>query len=153
MTRQSLKRLVVDPVTRGLVAEAAVLVVCLWVGVHVLGYARLRSLLDRYARFRSSRRVAAPGTIYGVRWAIAAVSGRFPPATCLVSALAASAMLRRRGIASRFRIGVRATSSRVPRLEAHAWEDARAWLKRALSGVRSEAGGAPAGGSQTERKS
>jgi Transglutaminase-like superfamily len=121
MTAQSLKRLVVDPVARGLVIEAAFLVVCVWAGVRLLRYPRLQRVLDRYARSRAARSAAAPSTIGGVRWALAAVSRYFTPATCLVSALAASTMLRRRGVPSQFRIGVRVTPASVTRLQAHAW--------------------------------
>jgi hypothetical protein len=60
-------------------------------------------------------------TIGKVRWAITAVAVRFPSATCLVQALAADAILRRRGLAPELHIGVRADANSARRIEAHAW--------------------------------
>ena len=50
-----------------------------------------------------------------------AVAARFPSATCLVQALAADAILRRRGLACELRIGVRARDDSTVPIEAHAW--------------------------------
>ena len=76
---------------------------------------------------RDSTVVAHPSAIGSVRRAITAVAARFPSATCLVQALAADAMLRRRRLASELRLGVRlrdhGDSADVPDvpIEAHAW--------------------------------
>nr|UXE46012.1 hypothetical protein Hi04_10k_c554_00011 [uncultured bacterium] len=61
------------------------------------------------------------GTPARIVWALQAVSRRLPGKnSCLVQALAAQAMLRQRGYASEFRIGV---SGRDPTgaIKAHAW--------------------------------
>jgi predicted ATPase len=59
-------------------------------------------------------------TLRGIRWAIAAASHNLPwTSRCLVRALAAKWMLRRRQIPSTFYLGV-ATSERQS-FEAHAW--------------------------------
>lgn len=58
-----------------------------------------------------------------VGWAVTRIAGYFPSsAMCLAQALAARAMLRRRGIGSVLHVGV-ARSEAAP-FEAHAWLDA-----------------------------
>jgi hypothetical protein len=57
-----------------------------------------------------------------VGWAVRAVAGRTPwTSTCLAQALAASQMLRRRGIASALTLGVALAPEKDARMEAHAW--------------------------------
>jgi hypothetical protein len=60
-------------------------------------------------------------TIDSIRWAIAAVARQMPSATCLVQALAADAMLRRRGIGADLRFGVRRLPTGDVPIEGHAW--------------------------------
>jgi len=56
-----------------------------------------------------------------VAWAITAAAARFlAPMTCLTKALATDTMLRRKGLASELRLGVRRGDGADP-LEAHAW--------------------------------
>ena len=58
-----------------------------------------------------------------VGWAVSRVAARFPTsAMCLAQALAARAMLRRRGVASLLHLGV--ARSKEASFEAHAWLDA-----------------------------
>lgn len=53
---------------------------------------------------------------------MSAVARRVPAfRTCLVEALAAHAMLRRRGFPSELRLGVRTPGSQAASLVAHAW--------------------------------
>ena len=52
-------------------------------------------------------------------WAVGAAAPLVPRATCLVRALAAQALLARRGYASQLRLGVSGASGRP--FEAHAW--------------------------------
>ncbi|OFW26916.1 MAG: hypothetical protein A3H97_21950 [Acidobacteria bacterium RIFCSPLOWO2_02_FULL_65_29] len=55
-------------------------------------------------------------------WAMSAVARQFPAfRTCLVEALAVHAMLRRRGLPSEMRLGVRTPGSQAASLVAHAW--------------------------------
>ena len=112
-----------DRMDRRLVVEAASVMALVWTGLRLLRFPALRRLLDRYASTRTRLRAGEPPltTIGNVRWAITAVAPRFPSATCLVQALAADAILRRRGLAPELHIGVRADGNSARRIEAHAW--------------------------------
>jgi hypothetical protein len=101
------------PADRGLVREAALLLVVARVGIAVLPVPHLRKLLDgKWGRPR------AP--VERVGWAVTAAARRLPfRTTCLVDSLAADAMLRRRGYASEVRFGVRVPDGNE--LAAHAW--------------------------------
>jgi Transglutaminase-like superfamily len=113
---------------RRLVVEAAALMAIVWIGLRMHRFLMLRRMLDRFVALTSTHAgVAHPVAIGSVRSAITAVAVRFPAATCLVQALAADAMLRRRRLASELRLGVRlrdladrADAPSVP-IEAHAW--------------------------------
>jgi hypothetical protein len=106
---------------RRLVLEAASMMALVWIGLRLLRLPTLRRILDRYAEPPASTGPGEPQSSGPVRWAISAVAARFPPATCLVQALAADAILRRRGFASALRFGVRVRGSRAVPVEAHAW--------------------------------
>jgi hypothetical protein len=56
-----------------------------------------------------------------ILWAVESVARRSKSTTCLIQALAADAMLRRRGFASRIRVGVKPRQVGTDALEAHAW--------------------------------
>lgn len=108
---------------RRLVVEAAAVLVFVRLGVALLPFSALRVLLDRYARAGSPipPDAAAPG-VSRFTWAVAAAASRFPVRmSCLVQALAADAMLRRRGVSCRLRIGVHPRSTGSGALKAHAW--------------------------------
>jgi hypothetical protein len=109
-----------DRSDRRLVLEAAWLMALVWTGLRLLRLATLRRILDRYAGPPPGLPRPDPPSSGRVRWAISAVAARFP-ATCLVQALAADVLLRRRGLGSVLRIGVRLRGSRDVPLEAHAW--------------------------------
>jgi hypothetical protein len=91
-----------------------------WTGVHLLRFSTLRRVLDRCAGSPATRS-RGPHSSDSVSWAVAAVAARCPFATCLVQALAADAILRRRGLTSELRIGVRVRGNCDVPLEAHAW--------------------------------
>jgi hypothetical protein len=98
--------------------EAASFLLLVRVGLWTLPFAALRSLLERTARAGREPRgnAAAVGRIVG------AVARRVPlPMTCLVEALAAQAMLRRRGHDSTVRFGVRSGRIGGRAIDAHAW--------------------------------
>jgi hypothetical protein len=62
-------------------------------------------------------------TVLAIRWSIGAVAPWMPFRTlCLQQAIAARAMLARRGIGSVLHLGVQGITG--PKLEAHAWLDA-----------------------------
>jgi hypothetical protein len=110
-----------DRSDRRLVLEAASLMAVVWAGLRVMRLPTLRRILDRYAAAGSPIRPREPQSTARVRWAVAAVAARSSSATCLVQALAADALLRRRGVASELRIGVRTGRDPGVPLEAHAW--------------------------------
>ena len=101
--------------------EAAALVAIVRVSFWLTSYAATRRLLGRVAAHRSDRH-ASDHAVAAVRVGAAtrAAARRLPGTTCLVEALAAEAMLRRRGVASTLHIGVRAPVLATP-LDAHAW--------------------------------
>jgi Transglutaminase-like superfamily len=84
--------------------------------LRVLSPARIFAWADR--PLRHINRFAA-GEVSWISWAIETASaGRWMKASCLAQALAAHAMLRRRGISNRVCLGVNRNSDR---LAAHAW--------------------------------
>lgn len=95
-----------------------------WTGLRLLRLATLRRTLDRLAGSPASARSGQThaALIGRVRWSITAIATRVPAATCLVQALAADTMLRRRGVPCDLRIGVRAGDMGGP-IAAHAWVD------------------------------
>ncbi len=95
---------------RALVVEAAALLVCVRVGLHVLKFPTLRRYLARRASL-------SPRSASEITLAFAAAARRLPGTTCLAEALAVDAMLRRHGHAPRLKLGVREGG----RLDAHAW--------------------------------
>ena len=113
-----------DRARRRLLIEAAASIALVWAGLRVLPFLNLMRLLDRWAALPIARRrePANPNAVASVTWAVTTASARFPPATCLIQALAAAAMLRRRGLACQLRIGVRARgcAGGAP-IDAHAW--------------------------------
>ena len=112
-----------DRVRRRLLFEAVAAIIVVRVGLRVLPFLTLQRMLDRFGAWPIVRRHgrAASDVLPSVQWAMTTASARLP-ATCLVQALAAGVMLRRRGLACRLRLGVRTREgdSRA-RLEAHAW--------------------------------
>ena len=67
-----------------------------------------------------------PDAVARVVWAVQGVGRRLPGMTCLVQALAANAMLARRGVPARVRIGVRRSATPTAPLDAHAWLESAA---------------------------
>ncbi|MBI2299905.1 MAG: lasso peptide biosynthesis B2 protein [Armatimonadetes bacterium] len=106
---------------RWLLLEAA-----LWLGVMGLAVGRipLRRLLARLrlaAAQEASREPAAPGA-ERVGWAVRGAAARVPfQPTCLVSALAGAAMLRRRRMPATLTLGVAPGDGTPDPIQAHAW--------------------------------
>jgi transglutaminase superfamily protein len=114
--------LALDRSERRAVCEAAALTAFVSIGLRSLRFLTLRRLLDRYASLAAAPHDdAAPAAIACVVRAVQAVVARVPSATCLVQALVADAMLRRRGVASALRFGVRLPGGGATPLEGHAW--------------------------------
>jgi hypothetical protein len=108
---------------RGLIVEAVALIAIVWTGVRVDRLGTARRILDIYTS--RPRRIVSGETpammIREVSWAVRAVAARLPSATCLVQALAADAMLRRRRLRSELRIGVRDRGTASEPFDGHAW--------------------------------
>lgn len=106
---------------RSLVLEAAIALIVVRAGLAVFGFARVRRGIDRVAcRFSLQQTTPTSDAAPRVAWSIAAVTRRLPfRSTCLVESLAVDAMLRRRGVASEVRFGVRPPDGGM--LAAHAW--------------------------------
>jgi len=113
--------------------EAALLLTLVAVAVRVLPYQTVRRWLDRYVRTGAPRTVRVKAntastvrlkadTTYArqIAGTVSAVARRLGT-KCLPNALAADAMLRRRGYESHMRLGVRPPASAAHPLESHAW--------------------------------
>jgi hypothetical protein len=119
------------PADRRLLSEALALLALVRPGLVILPFSLVRRLLHSYATqdgdlhavHAASARDGEANVPARVAWAIAALSRRAPgPTTCLAQALVADALLRRRGVRSALRIGVRKPATDAPGpLQAHAW--------------------------------
>ena len=106
--------------------EAAGFLVLARVGLWTLPFQFLSAGIERVPARARSARIDHPVDIGRV---VDAVARRLPmPMTCLVQALAAKAMLRRRGYQSTLRFGVRTETIGRRRLRASLRLDAHAWL-------------------------
>ena len=100
-----------------LALEAAALSVCVYAGLRVLSFASLRRALDVCSRRSALRR---GDDMPHIAWAVEAVSRRLPGGrTCLIEALTADVMLRRRGHEPVLHLGVRRQTD--PPVDGHAW--------------------------------
>lgn len=102
-----------------LTIEAAALLAAVRAGLALLPFATVRRLLARWAPPRDARAPDAEA-LRRIRAAVERAGRHLPSTTCLVEALAADTMLRRRGYQSVVKFGVR---DHAPgrRLNAHAW--------------------------------
>jgi hypothetical protein len=114
--------LALDRTQRRLVIEAAGLMFAGWAGLRLFRFITLRRILDRVVALTPVRHLhPAEDIVPRVRRAVHAVGARCPQATCLVQALAADVMLRRRRVSSSLRFGVRLSGTAGDPLEGHAW--------------------------------
>jgi transglutaminase superfamily protein len=112
-----------------LAAEAALRLTAAWAALRVRPFERVvQGLGDFTAAGETDHReplgrTAEVEIARAVAWAVAAAARRMPfEATCLPQAIAAQAMLRRRGVAASVYLG--AGRDEEGRMEAHAWVDA-----------------------------
>jgi hypothetical protein len=104
---------------RRLAAEAALVSTFVRVGLKTLSFAALRRTLDVCSRRRA---LHSHGSVSSIAAAVERASRRVPGRrTCLVDALTADVMLRRRGYAPTVHLGVRKQRDRLPPLIGHAW--------------------------------
>ena len=96
---------------------AIVLLPLFWLGLHCFGLRRLQTWLQRpepaTATSLSMNEIVRIAALVNGAAALASI-----PATCLTRSLLLGWMLRRRGVASQLRIGVRMNQGK---LDAHAW--------------------------------
>src|SRR5579859_6026178 len=119
------------PSDRRLLREAATLLILVRCGLVILPFPVMRRLLHGYAsqdvdphgmRAPQERRTTERDVPARVAWAVGALSRRAPgPTTCLAQALVADALIRRRGVRSALRIGVKRSADAPGPLQAHAW--------------------------------
>ena len=110
---------------RGLVAEACVTLVLVETRLRLSSLKRqgLRDLVPVEGLSLAGGGPAERQAALDIGWAVTRIASYFPgSAMCLAQALAARAMLNRRGIASLLHVGV-ARSQAAP-FEAHAWLEA-----------------------------
>ena len=103
-----------------MILEATLVLAATRLGLSVAGHVNVDRRLSRWAH-RHPVREDAPDAVARVIRAVQGIGRRLPGMTCLVQALAANAMLSRRGVRARVRIGVRPTTRRAVPLDAHAW--------------------------------
>jgi hypothetical protein len=101
---------------RRLVREAALLLLRARMSAAIVPFSALRTSLGA----RRSKHALSSHSTERIVWSVTAVARRVPfRTTCLIDALAVDAMLRRRGVASDIRFGVKPPDGHV--LAAHAW--------------------------------
>jgi Transglutaminase-like superfamily len=108
---------------RRLLLNAAILLVAIRLGLRLVPVKTLRYLL---ARTQATTELQEADQVYvdRVPWAVTLVSRYLPaPTSCLTRALAAQALLSRRGYQSHLRIGV--AKGEDGQLEAHAWVESK----------------------------
>jgi len=103
-------------------SEAAILLLLVRVGFTVGSFAAVERCFERWFPQTTPSSSDPPPFVVAERVgaAVRAASRRLHGTTCLAETLAAAAMLRRRGLTSTRKIGVRAPADGVP-LDAHAW--------------------------------
>jgi hypothetical protein len=133
MTRTWHKFIALPPNERWLLAQATLLVVAARLGLWLLPFRVLPSMLERLARL-IPQRTSMPVAPERIAWAVVAVSSYVPLATCLTQALAARALLARQDCPAQLRIGVARAAH--GQLAAHAWVevDQRVILGGSISG-------------------
>ena len=90
-----------------------------WLGLRFLGLPRFQAMLQRRPLAAGQARALALPDLQGLGDAVNIAARHTPfPATCLTRSLLLGWLLRRRGVASDLRIGVRLTNGV---LDAHAW--------------------------------
>ena len=106
-----------SPSDRALFLIALLTIASVRVGLWLTSFRRLHRSLARIARPTGSPD-PTPGEVDRIGWAVRSAARFVPGATCLPQALAAEAILRRRGHPADLRLGVTRGDDRV---EAHAW--------------------------------
>ncbi len=104
---------------RRLLMQALLVVLCVRVGLRLLPFPRLRRALYRLTPRPRARREPDPAVVQEVVSAVRRVSRHVPGAACLTQALAAQALLARRGVPAL--LGIGAALGELDQARAHAW--------------------------------
>jgi Transglutaminase-like superfamily len=112
------KFIALPPAERRLIVAATALLAVTRVGLWILPFRWVLRASDALAHRPRPRGDGGP-SLERIVWAVGAAGRLVPWTTCLVRALAAQALLARRGHASQLRLGVAGGSGRA--FEAHAW--------------------------------
>ena len=116
MTQSRSRRTVRD---YALALEAACCLACARAALVAFAFRHIAAYCTRELRRQAPDGAGRDRAIRAVRWAVAAAAARLPGRTvCFPRALAAQAMLRRRGVATTMIYGAR---SRRDQLAAHVW--------------------------------
>src|SRR5437762_9506584 len=113
------KFLLLTAAERNLLIRTVLLLGAIRVGLSLLTFRTLRSLLARVTPARGGFRALRHSSPDQVARAVTAASRYVPRATCLTQALAAQVLLTRQGYPVCLRIGV--AKGEGGQLEAHAW--------------------------------
>ena len=108
-----------SPAERHLIVAAAGLLAAIRVGLWLLPFRSVHGAIRTLGHRSRVRNERGTLPVERIVWAVGAADQLVPWTTCLVRALAAQALLARRGHASQLRLGVAGGSGRT--FEAHAW--------------------------------
>jgi hypothetical protein len=119
LTRRRLDRFRSLPAgDRRLFVSAVGILAAVRLALWLTSFRRLRRAIERATAPRPGAPDPTPGEADRIGWAVGSAARFVPAASCLPQALAAEAMLRRRGHPVSLRLGVSRTPAGV---EAHAW--------------------------------
>src|SRR5215207_9685772 len=91
---------------RWLLAQSGLLLLAVRLGLWVVGFRTVRSLLQRLRATPCRLPQYDPAAVGRIAWAVGRMSRYVPVATCLTRALAAEALMRWHGLPATLRIGV-----------------------------------------------
>jgi len=117
MTRKLSRFFALSWPERLVLLEAMLLLPLFWAGLRLLGLSRVHAWVTRAPLAAAAPRCDVEPAAIGAL--ISTAGNHVPfPSTCLTRSLLLNLLLRRRGVRSELRIGVRMTDGR---LDAHAW--------------------------------
>lgn len=135
---------------RILLVKAWIIVWALRTALWLLPFKWIRKILSRLAGEKPGRPGADPDIPRKISWTVTVASRYVPGAeTCLVQALAANFLLRRRGYPAYLRLGV--VKNEKGDLEAHAWVECDGAVIIGGSGIERYEPLLPSAGSREER--
>ncbi|RCJ40614.1 hypothetical protein A6770_37730 [Nostoc minutum NIES-26] len=116
---------------RLLLVKATLLLGVIRVGLKLLSFYKLRSLLAKIAQPRAKLQSADNVSVNHITWAVT-VASRYLRAKCLPQALATQVLLSRRGYPTQLRIGF--IRSKDGQMSAHAWVETQEQIVIGVTG-------------------